>query len=643
MSPRELPSYRPFKHKEALTLSALVLLVLVLLPLLGLLRAVEADALTAPPFDSYWRWESGYRERFKGPYGTWHVVGRSWGYCFYYDGEVRRIPALGYYYIRGVKGGVLLRVFGYDDAFWAFAGFYKQVYVPEGASYIKVKAKISTVQPFVASYTYRYSPSTWDPWARARVYFQVCVAKDMGGLPKTPSWSDASIGYTQQLFVLRAGERVNAGRSWTPEITIDLERDKIKPGWYYIYFGLLAYANAFLSVYESSYYDNTPAWYRNDCAFQFQEVEITLAQSLTVKDPKVALCFTSPIDWRLEDEDSNVKMIPKGWTEPSDPSSSTKLAFGDFFKPDLYVEVQGSPGGEMTVTVSFPREYFWTIDPDDPFNRAKYVEGGSFSATKKITEDDLKRGWACFSSDKVFRVKPLQGVSYIDVPLTITISCGRTSKTFTVNARLTSIRPEVHQLWSSPFSCVVSVYGVWCDDGSKVKNRPYLYYGLDLELKRIYMKNGIDPEGYSYAKSDPLDPQILRPTGYTVDKQFLISVTPATEEFALRSAFVEYRELALSVLQRSSDELKLRVYEYKEPYNPAPNVKVTLIIRDLDVDGVREHTKTANLDGCVEFSRSELLLPNNYELWAYAWGNDNIGVLYGRSPFGYVLLESLTT
>ncbi len=629
-----------FKLRNTLTLLAFTLPLLVPSSLFGSPGVVEADTFIAPPFDNYWRWESGYREHFRGPYGTWYVTARSWGYCFYYDGETRNVPVLGWwYYIRGIKGGVLLRVFALDDPFWAFAGFYEQVYIPEGTSYIKVKANIKTVQPFVAYFSYPYSPSLWNPWARARVYFQVCIAKGIDGLPNTPSWDSASTGYTQLLFTLGPGERVDAEKTWTPEITIDLGRDNIGPGWYYIYFGLLAYADARLSIYESSYYSNTPWWARNDCAFQFQSISITFTRSLTVKDPRVALSFTSPIDWRLEDEDSSVGAFPKGWTEPSGPSGPTKLAFGDFFKVDVYAEVEGGLGEDITLRAFLSKEYFWTIDPTDPFNRTKYVEGGEFLVTKKITEDDLKKGLVCFSSDKVFRVKPFQEVDYTDVPVTITISYGRISKTFTANVRLASIRPEIRQVWGSPFSCVIKVYGVWCDDGSKVKNRPYLYYGLDLESRRICMKSGIDSEGYSYAKTDPLDPHILRPTGYAVNKQSLMLVTSATEEFALRSSYVEYRELAISVLQRSPSELRLRVYEYKEPYNPVPNVRVTLMVKDLNVNDIREYTKTANLDGCVTFSRSELSLSNSYELWACAWGSDGTGVLYGRSPFGCILLE----
>jgi hypothetical protein len=41
----------------------------------------------------------------------------------------------------------------------------------------------------------------------------------------------------------------------------------------------------------------------------------------------------------------------------------------------------------------------------------------------------------------------------------------------------------------------------------------------------------------------------------------------------------------------------------------------------------------------VSFTRGELSLPRNYEVWALAWGSENVNVLYARSPFGYILLE----
>jgi hypothetical protein len=316
------------------------------------------------------------------------------------------------------------------------------------------------------------------------------------------------------------------------------------------------------------------------------------------------------------------------------------MVFGDFTKPDLYVQVQGSPGVQMTVTVTFPMEYFWTIDPNDPFNRAKYTEGGSFTVTKTITEDDLRSGWARFTSDKVFRAKPLQ-MDYVDVPIRVDITYGGTTKTFTTYIRLASIKPEVRQEWSSSSSCMIRVYGKWSDDNSYVKNRPYLYYGLDLESRRIYLKTGIDSNGYSYAVSDLIDPQLLRPTGYSVDKQSLILVTPATDEFTLKSGYVEYRELALSVLQRDSNGFKLRVYEFKAPnYSPVPYARVTIIVKNDAGQILKEVSKTAYSDGTVYFARSELSLPvSGYEVWAIAWGSDTSGVVYARGPFGCILLE----
>jgi hypothetical protein len=644
-----------------LTPSILALALVLALSLeLGLSSIAKAETFTAPPLDSYPRWEMGYRERFEGFYGTNHVVGRSWGYSFYYDGEIREIPCgtiLGSA-LRGVKGGVVIRVFGYEEDFWTYTGFYtpEPIYISGDTAYVKVKASIKAVQDFLAKPTYLFS---YPYWARADVYFQVCLVKiiveyeydpESGlpytkvtyeGLPQPMSWEAASVGYLQRLFTLRVYEKVSAGTTWTPEIKIDVKKDNIESGYYYVYFGILAHSDRELSIYEASCFDTTPIWYRNDCAFQFQSVEISTLQSLTVKDPKVVLCFNSPTDWRLEDEESTIKVLPKGWTEPSDPSSPSKMAFGDFTKPDLYVEVQGSPGEEMTVTVAFPREYFWTIDPNDPFNRAKYTEGGNFTATKKLTEDDLNNGWVRFTSDKVFRAKPLQGIDYVDVPITITISYSGTSKTFTAYIRLASIKPEVRQVWLSPSFYVIRVYGLWCDDNTNVKNRPYLYYGLDLESKRLFLKTGIDSNGNSYAESDLIDPQTLRPTGYSVDKQSLIPVTPATDEFTLKSGYVEYRELALSVLQRDSSKLRLRVYEFKAPnYSPVPSAKVSLIVKDLTTGKITEYVQTAGQDGCVEFSRSGLSLPaSNYELWAIAWGSDSIGVIYGRSPFGCILLE----
>jgi len=41
----------------------------------------------------------------------------------------------------------------------------------------------------------------------------------------------------------------------------------------------------------------------------------------------------------------------------------------------------------------------------------------------------------------------------------------------------------------------------------------------------------------------------------------------------------------------------------------------------------------------VSFTRGELSLPKKYEVWALAWGTENVNVLYARSPFGAILLE----
>ena len=657
-----------FENRRANAFETFALLALALSLLLEPLTpfsSAGADVLTAPPFDeNFWRWEMGYAERLEGPYGTYHVVGRSWGYCFYYDGELRWItdwgPAL-----KGIKGGVTVRVRGHEKDMWTYAGFYtkESIKIPEGNFSIRVRASIKAVQDFVAKPTYdpQLLPSRYPYRARADVYFQVCLIRiirevryepglgwvtevEWEGYPSGTSWENASVGYLQHLFTLRVGEKVSTGTTWTPEIAINTSEEGIEPGEYYIYFGLLAHTDAELSIYDEKFYQYVPWDQRNDCAFQFESVEITFTPDLAVNltaDPRVILPFTSPEDWRLEDEDSAVELLPRGWAEPSDPSGPTKLAFGDFFRPNVYVQVQGSPGVKMTVSASFPKEYFWTIDPSDPFNRALYADGGSFEATKEITEDDLRSGWVRFQSDKVFRAKLLQGVDYVDVPVVITVSYGGGSKDFTIYVRLASIRPEVHQIWLSPSSCVIRVYGLWCDDNSPVKNRPYLYYGLDLETRRVCLKTGIDSSNHSYAESDSIDPQILRPTGHRVNGLSSIPMTPATDEFALESNSAEYRELALSVLQRDSSGFKLRVYEHRAPdYAPVPRARVTLVVKDLGAERIWEVTKTAYSDGTVYFARGELSLPvSGYEVWAIAWCSEATGVLYARGPFGCILLE----
>jgi hypothetical protein len=208
-----------------------------------------------------------------------------------------------------------------------------------------------------------------------------------------------------------------------------------------------------------------------------------------------------------------------------------------------------------------------------------------------------------------------------------------------VYVKLSWIKPEVRQVWSSPSSCVIRVYGKWADDNTPVKSRPYLYYGLDLENKRVYLKTGMDSNGLAYAESDPIDPQSLRPTGYTVNKPFPIPVTPAVDDFGLMKSSVEYRELALSVYERSNTGFRLRVYEFHEPYGSVATVKVTLFVKDLDSGQVKEYVKGVDSQGYVSFTRGELSLPRNYEVWALAWGSENVNVLYARSPFGDILLE----
>jgi hypothetical protein len=652
MSTRETIAEKAFKREgRKRTITSVVLTVLTLTSvlllssdLLGTFNFAKAETIVAyPPFDG--SYGTGYIEKYQ----YWWRTARAYGYsrCIEYYGQTYiNGPALqgwGYMWrpVNAVSGGVMIKIVTWSSDFYTYAGYYKDVYVPEGTTTIKVKATITTLQTFDV-----WMNEDYRPWGA--IYFQVCIDQP----PDYSSWDRANIGYKQQLaYFYRYGTTISPGTTWTPEITIDLKQANIGPGQHRIYFGLLAYASMgcnmadrvfrdyYLPDFDYNPYKSYPV--RESHPFQFQKVEINLTGSLKVGDPKVTLSFSSPINWILEDDDSSVKMIPSGWAEPSDPNGPTKMAFGDFTKPDLYVQVQGSPGVQMTVTVAFPKEYFWTIDPSDPFTRNKYVEGGSFTVTKTITEDDLRSGWARFTSDKVFRAKPLQGIDYIDVPIRVGITYSGTTKTFTTYARLASIKPEVRQVWLSSLSCVMRVYGKWSDDDSYVKNRPYLYYGLDLESRRIYLKTGIDSNEYGYAESDPIDPQTLRPTGCSVDKQSLIRVTPATDEFTLESGYVEYRELALSVLQRDSNGFKLRVYEFKAPnYSPVPYARVTIIVKNDAGQVLKEVSKTAYSDGTVYFARSELSLPvSGYEVWAIAWGSDTSGIIYARSPFGCILLE----
>jgi len=99
------------------------------------------------------------------------------------------------------------------------------------------------------------------------------------------------------------------------------------------------------------------------------------------------------------------------------------------------------------------------------------------------------------------------------------------------------------------------------------------------------------------------------------------------------------RGLALSVYERSNTGFRLRVYEFHEPYGPVATARVTLFVKDLDSGQVKEYAKGVDSQGFVSFTRGELSLPRNYEVWALAWGSENVNALYGRSPFGDILLE----
>jgi hypothetical protein len=69
--------------------------------------------------------------------------------------------------------------------------------------------------------------------------------------------------------------------------------------------------------------------------------------------------------------------------------------------------------------------------------------------------------------------------------------------------------------------------------------------------------------------------------------------------------------------------------------------RVILLVKDLDDRSgkVREYVKSVDSQGYVSFTRGELSLPRNYEVWALAWGTENVNILYARSPFGGILLE----
>jgi hypothetical protein len=329
----------------------------------------------------------------------------------------------------------------------------------------------------------------------------------------------------------------------------------------------------------------------------------------------------------------------------SPPQNGQLAGYMEYGRQDKYYKVSVSVSGVL------PSDCFWTIDEKDPFNEDRCRNGGSFSMSKSgLSGND----WVYVGSTGIFRAKSPKDAGVNegqskDAPITITASWsngkdkGTTSKT--VYVKLSWIKPEVRQVWSSPSSCVIRVYGKWADDNTPVKGRPYLYYGLDLENRRVYLKTGIDSNGLAYAESDPVDPQALRPTGYAVNKAFTIPVTPAVDDFGLMKSSVEYRELAIAVYERSNTGFRLRVYEFHEPYGPVATAKVTLFVKDLDSGKVREYAKGVDSQGFVSFTRGELSLPlpsdpkKRYEVWALAWGNENVNVLYARSPFGDILLE----
>jgi hypothetical protein len=414
----------------------------------------------------------------------------------------------------------------------------------------------------------------------------------------------------------------------------------------------------------------------------YQGYVTTVNHYYAVDDVRADARFTSPIDWPLDSSSSSTKTMRKGDRDAW--GAVNKLAFGDFFTMDVYVKLReytttttqtvskyyyngrwndsppqnGVFKGYMeysrqdkyyttsvSLSGSLSSDCFWTIDQSDPLNKDKYTNGGSFSMSKSgLSGND----WVYVGSTGIFRAKSPKDAGVNegqskDAGITITVSWndGRSSSTTskTVYVRLSWIRPEVHQVWSSPSSCAIRVYGKWADDNTNVKGRPYLYYGLDLENRRVYLKTGIDSNGLAYAESEPVDPQSLRPTGYAVNRAFTIPVTPAVDDFALMKSSVEYRELAIAVYERSNTGFRLRVYEFHEPYGPVTTARVTLFVKDLDSGRVREYAKGVDSQGFVSFTRGELSLPSRYEVWALAWGNENVNVLYARSPFGDILLE----
>jgi hypothetical protein len=368
-----------------------------------------------------------------------------------------------------------------------------------------------------------------------------------------------------------------------------------------------------------------------------------------VEDVKAEVRFASPVDWKFEDEDSHHKQLNRGW---KDSWNLNKLAYGDFFVIDVYarVGVYVIPDNEtsyhpasITLTLS-GKEPFWTIDESEPFNREKYREG----LTCTISDSVSTTGWVHLGTTPVFRVKSPKDAGVKEgecrdavVDVKVSWSNGADSDTFTIplGVRLAWIKPEVRQVWLTPFSCAIKVYGYWCDDSSLVKGRPYLYYGVDVEgKKRISFKNGMTKDGVSYSISDPIDPKTLRPVGYNVNGRFTIDITPI-EDFGLMKTTVEYRELALSVHQRDESGFKLRVFEFYNGWTPVPNARVTLVVKDLSTGKVVEIGRDADPQGFVSFARGELKLPSNYEVWAYAWGRESVGIIYARGPFGGILLE----
>jgi hypothetical protein len=420
----------------------------------------------------------------------------------------------------------------------------------------------------------------------------------------------------------------------------------------------------------------------------YQGYVVVVNHYYIVDDVKAEARFTSPVDWCLDLKGPhNIDKMKKGdkdtWSAPN------KLAFGDFFTIDVYAKLReytttttqtvnkyyyngrwndnlpqnGAFEGYMkygtkdwhskiliSVNGSLPKEYFWTMDESDPFNKSKYANGGTLSMYKSgLSGSD----WVYIGSIGTFRVKSPKeaGVgegSYKNVNVTLIVSWGNGKDsgvtTKTVSMRLSWIIPELRQVWSSPSSCVIRVYGVWYDDNSTVNGRPYFYYGLDIENRRLCLRTGMTKSGDTYAESDPIDPQSLRPTGYVVNRAFMIPVTPAVNDFGLMKSSVEYRELAIAVYERSNTGFRLRVYEFHEPYNPITSARVTLFIKDLSNSMVREFPtdsqgRAVDFQGFVSFARSELRLLSSYEVWALAWGTENVNVLYGRSPFGYIPLE----